>query len=157
MSRPLHQLKSPIIIAVLLAGLGFTIWMLLRQEEAGDGSGKPGPVVAKSRADIAGQPSSPQATAPARPRISSADFDRLVEEWRAHTEGVGKHYIYTHEEHRFADQCVKRLGCGEDLIRLMQAVALQDSGTPDVFHDSVKRYLALEAGPADRRHSPIFQ
>ena len=143
-------MKSPAVVAVLLAALGMAVWFTRRQGE-GDARPRPG-VVAVAVAGLHSEKasSSTAAEVASRPPVSQEEFDRLVEEWRGHTTGPGKYYIYTHEEYRLADRCVERFGCGEDLIRLMRAVSRQDSGTPEVFHKAVQRYLAEKAGGPER-------
>lgn len=139
------EIKPAVPVVVLLAALGFTFWITHHREGPG----------ARTERRLAAAPTaapapSPGAAVKTRRPVSQAEFAQLVEDWRPLNTGPEKRYVYGTEEDQMAARCIDRLGCGEDLIRLMKAVALQDDGIGRVFYRAVKAYLAEKAGPSER-------
>jgi hypothetical protein len=60
------------------------------------------------------------------------------------------HYVYMDEDYGLAHDCVRQLGCGEELIGLINAVMLQDKGIGGVFDKFVREMLAGRAGVSQR-------
>lgn len=77
---------------------------------------------------------------------------QLVEEWKPLNSGPNR-YIYVDEDYALARKCVLKLGCSDDLISLINTVALQDDGIGRVFDKVVRELLASESG--QRHHTAI--
>lgn len=147
------KIKPVASIALLLAAAGI-VFLITRgpvSPEAEGNTGTPAPqgpilpTIPKPTPSLTKNSTAPRP----RPTLTQAEFDQMVQDWLPLNTGPGKCYVYGLEEDLMAYRCVERLGCGEDLIRLMKAVMLQDSGIDRVFHGAVKRFLA-KAGPTER-------